>query len=169
MNHRTAQKKSADCFNNRRFPASVVKTPPSSHYIAPIPLGRNRIYIAHQFQQYYTSVYGGKIRALTQLGQNQSLKTLGGCWLGMLCLSIAPTRQSSCTRRTTYQYYFVPLSSCLHCHKSRCDDDTKTYLPLGIFQDEIYSRDHQLLYDKIFYFSILCARQFFCFHQKPLR
>ena len=46
MNHRTAQKKCADCFNNRRFPAAVVKTPPSSHYIAPIPLGRNRIYIA---------------------------------------------------------------------------------------------------------------------------
>ena len=146
MNHRTAQK-SADCFHNRRFPA--VK--PLPHPTAPIPLGRNRIYIALVL---LAVVYqsGGKIRALTQLGQNQSLKTLGGCWLGMPCLSIAPTRQSSCKRRTTYQYYFVPLSSCLHCHKSRCDDDTKTYIQLGIFQEEIIQGS---LYDKIFS-SIWC-------------
>ena len=168
MNHRTAQKKSADCFNNRRFPASVVKTPPSSHYIAPIPLGRNRIYI------YSTLVLAvlhqcvwGEDSSLNPIRIESISENLGWLLAGYAMSIYCPsTRQSSCTRRTTY-YYFVPLSSCLHCHKSRCDDDTKTYLPLGIFQDEIYSRDHQVLYDKIF-FSAYCVRDNFSVFIKSL-
>ena len=152
MNHRTAQKnKCADCFNNRRFPAAVVKTPPSSHYIAPIPLGRNRIYIQHTAVLHQYCVWG-KDSSLNPIRIESISENLG---------------QSSCTRRTTY-YYFVPLSQAVFIVINQDVMMTlKHTYHWEFFKLKFIPGITRYYYDKIF-FSAYCVRDNFSVFIKSL-